>query len=229
MAESSSGEHDPAAIESNEEPPRDGRSPIIKWLGSSEGYSLLIPLALLGLILLSEGIVHARGGGFLPHDTSRVKILRTVGAFALSAPFLGFTGACIYLNWSAYRGRRRATLAELRSATFPQRADLATAALKEATVIVEELKTELEARMALLAEVKRQIEDTEQRAREMERLSLIDEDTTRTLNRYFDEALARRLGDLERGSRRREWLIGTIGALSFGVIAILVVHYLFGF
>lgn len=63
----------------------------------------------------------------------------------------------------------------------------------------------------------------------MEVLSHVDEETTQAINRYFDEALVRRLGDLERGARRREWLLGTIGAVSFGIISILVAHYLFGF
>lgn len=224
-----SDEPDSGEVRSSEAPSNDNESPKTKWLNSSEGYSLLVALTFLGLIFFSEGIVHATGGGFLPHDTFRVKILRTAGAFALSTPFLGFASIGFHLNWANYKNRRRAALAELRSSTFPHRVNVASTALREATLLVEELRAELEARMALLQDVRRQVEDTEQRARDVERLSHVDESTSQALNRYFDEALARRLGDLERESRRRDYLLGTFGALAFGIAAILLSHYLFGF
>lgn len=60
-------------------------------------------------------------------------------------------------------------------------------------------------------------------------MAKVDAKTSRVLNRYFDEALERRLGLLEQSARRREWLIGTIVAVAVGVIAILFAHFVFGF
>jgi hypothetical protein len=63
----------------------------------------------------------------------------------------------------------------------------------------------------------------------MAKLSHVDEETTRVLNKYFDEALKSRLEALERGARGREWLIGTVVAVVAGVVAILVAHFALGF
>jgi len=229
MTESASEGPDSTVMRTSDEPSDGAEASRTRWHDSPEGYLILAGIAVFGLAVLAVGITHALGRDFQPHDTHRVEILRTAGAFALATPLIGFAGAGFYLNWASYRARRRVALAELRSSTFSQRANIATVALHEATLLVEELRAELEARMALLADVKRQVESTEERAREIKNLAQVDEETTRTLNRYFDEALARRLGELERGAKRREWLLGTVGALAFGITAILVAHYLFGF
>ena len=63
----------------------------------------------------------------------------------------------------------------------------------------------------------------------MEKLSSVDDDTTRVLNKYFDEALKHRLANLERSARGREWLIGTVGAVVVGIGAILFSHFVLGF
>jgi transcriptional regulator GlxA family with amidase domain len=125
--------------------------------------------------------------------------------------------------------RREQLIAELRAPFLPARVERVTEALREATTLVEQLKRELDARTALLAEIKDQVAATTERATDLEKLAEVDDDTTRALNRYFDGALKHRLGELEQSARRREWLLGTIGAISFGIIAILLSHYIFGF
>jgi hypothetical protein len=124
---------------------------------------------------------------------------------------------------------RRSGLAWLRTETLPQRTEHAAEMIHEATRLVEELQTELADRTALLEHVRHQAAETTQRITDMEELSQLSEQTKRTLNKYFDELLKKRLETLEYGARRRDWLLGTVGALAFGIIAILLSHYLFGF
>ena len=199
------------------------------WLQSPNAYVVAIVALLIGFLFLWIGVEHAIGRDFLPHDTPKVKLLRTVVAFVLAAPCLVLGGRIFYSTWTDRRKRRQKALAELRSSFLSGRAAQASIALQEAVQLYEELRVELEARTALLEDVKRQVADTSRRAQEIEQLTRVDEETTRILNRYFDEALSRRLRDLEHGSRRREWLLGTFGALACGIIAILVAHYLFGY
>jgi hypothetical protein len=123
----------------------------------------------------------------------------------------------------------RERLARLRAESLPERAKHAARVLQEATTLVEELQAELTARTALLEDVRRQAVETSQRIADMQQLSHVDDETTRILNKYFDEALKHRLDDLEHGSRRREWLIGLPIALTVGIIAILFAHYILGF
>lgn len=217
-----------AAEEDNAQPDRlDNQKSSL--LQSPEAYALLVIFLFIGAVLLWIGVDHAMGKGFQPHDTSKVKLLRTVVAFILAAPFLGFAGIIFYSNWTGRRKRRQEALAQLRSSMLSRRAAQASIALQEAMQLYEELRVELEARTALLEDVQRQVADTSKRAQEIEKLTKVDEETTQILNRYFDEALSRRLRDLEHGSRRREWLLGTFGALACGIVAILAAHYLFGY
>jgi hypothetical protein len=199
------------------------------WQQSSLAYVLVVIALLVGFLSLWVGVEHAIGRDFQPHDTPKVQLLRTVVAFVLAATCLGLGGGIFYSSWTDRRKRRREVLAELRSSLLSGRAAQASIALQEATQLYEELRVELEARTALLEDVKRQVADTSRRAQEIEKLTRVDEETTQILNRYFDEALSRRLRDFERDSRRREWLLGTLGALACGVIAILAAHYLFGY
>ena len=120
--------------------------------------------------------------------------------------------------------RRR--FAELRADRLPERVKCAARALKEVTVLVEDLKTELSARTALLDNLKQQEADTAQRAADMDKF---DEDTKRILNNLVDSALKGRLNEIEQSTRRREWFIGTVIAAAVGVIAILISHIVFGF
>ena len=124
---------------------------------------------------------------------------------------------------------RNAHLAELNADTLPERANRAARTLQDAITLVAELQDELTARAALLEDVKRQVAETTERAADMEKLSHVDEETSRILNKYFDEALKNRLDGLERGARSREWVIGTVVALLVGVGVILISHYTLGF
>jgi hypothetical protein len=229
MNELTSGEPGSSETQDGDTPSDTAEKPTTSWLRSPNAYGLLVIVALMGLVFLWVGIYHAMGRGFHPQDVSRIKILRTTFAFVLAAPFLGVAGTFFYLNLADSRNRRREALAQLHSSMLSTRAIQASIALQEATQLVEELRAELEARTTLLDDVKRQVADASQRAQEIEKLTQVDEETTQILNRYFDEALSKRLSNLEQGSRRREWLLGTFGALASGVIAILVAHYMFGF
>jgi hypothetical protein len=140
-----------------------------------------------------------------------------------------FVGSGLML-WQGRKRTRaeRASLTQLHASLLPERAKRAAESLQEATRLVEELKDELDARTRLLEDVKRQVTETTERAEEMETLGQVDEQTTRILNKYFDEALQTRLHKLERSAQRREWLLATVGAVPVGVLVILVAHYLFG-
>jgi hypothetical protein len=125
--------------------------------------------------------------------------------------------------------QRHAYLAWLRIGSLPERAKHAAEVLREATTLVEELQAELTARTALLEDVRRQVAETTERATDMQQLAKVDDETTRILNRYFDEALKRRLESLEHSARGREWLIGTVVAVPVGILVILLAHFAFGF
>ena len=136
------------------------------------------------------------------------------------------SASCVLFLASRVRPRvHYSVVTELQAGSLSERAKQATSSLQEATTLVHELTQELTARSALLEDVKRQVAEAKQRAEDMDKLAQVDEKTTRILNKYFDEALARRLNDVESGSRRREWLLGTVGAVAFGLIAILVAHF----
>jgi hypothetical protein len=164
----------------------------------------------------------------------------TVGQLAVQfgSKAVGFGAVAVFVAclgggrvWKAGRAlrTRRERLAQLRAVTLPDRARHAAEVLQQATRLVEELQAELTARTALLEDVKRQAEQAAKRAGDMEKLSSVDDETTRILNTYFDEALKHRLEVLERVSRQREWFIGTVVAMAVGVIAILCAHYFLGF
>jgi hypothetical protein len=148
----------------------------------------------------------------------------------ISFSFL-FLGGGIIIRGATRRNARlrRERLAQLRADSLPERASRAAQVLQEAITLVTELQDELNARTALLDDVKRQVAETTERAADIEKLSHVDEETTLILNKYFDEALKGRLETLERSARGREWLIGTVVALIVGVGAILVSHYGLGF
>lgn len=139
-------------------------------------------------------------------------------------------GATAAVRTFRYLGKiDRERLAELRADSLPKRAKRAARALQEATKLVEELQAELTARTALLEDIKGQVANAAERATDMERLSEVDDQTTKILNKYFDEALKRRLEELEQGARKREWFIGTVIAVAVGVTAILFSHFVLGF
>jgi hypothetical protein len=147
--------------------------------------------------------------------------------------FLGVSSGIMAIMGTAERRSelqtRRQELARLRANSLPDRAKHAAQVLQEATTLVEELQAELTARTALLEDVRRQVAETTERAADMARLSAVDEETTRVLNKYFDEALKHRLGELEHSARGREWLIGTVVAVAIGILAILFSHFVLGF
>ena len=124
-------------------------------------------------------------------------------------------------------------ITELRADSLSERAAHATSALQEATRLAHELTDELTARSALLEDVKRQLAEANQHAEEMRKLAQVDDETTDILNRYFDDALKTRLGELEKAARRREWGLAIVGGMIVGLIvgvgSILIAHFLFGF
>jgi predicted nuclease with TOPRIM domain len=148
--------------------------------------------------------------------------------FATGTAYVGIAALNAQTRLEVVRdGRRR--LAELRASSLPERAKHAARALQEAVTLVEDLRSELDARTALLEDIRRQVAEATERASDMEKLSHVDEETTRLLNKYFDEALKSRLAALERGARGREWFIGTVVALVIGVGVILLSNYVLGF
>lgn len=157
-------------------------------------------------------------------STTTILVVSSVDlALCVSTAFLIGVGALQTLVY------RREQLAALRADSLPERAKHAADVLQQASTLVAELQAELTARTALLEDVKRQVAETTQRASDMEKLTSVDDDTTRILNKYFDEALKHRLENLEHGARGREWLIGTVIALVVGIGAILFSHYVLGF
>jgi signal transduction histidine kinase len=197
----------------------------IPSLSTSDILGVIVGLLLSAFVLTGAISTVVNSQTNLSH---RTVVEHAIILFVFAAMLLGGTA---FLCWDARATLRyrRLVLSEFRASLLSVRARRAGQALQEATVLVEELKTELDARTALLEDIRRQVEKTNRRAEDMEQLARVDDETTRILNRYFDEALKSRLGDLEHGAKRREWLLGTIGALLFGIIAILLSHYLFGF
>jgi hypothetical protein len=167
---------------------------------------------------------HAKSPQMPRSDDAPVAIL----GFIIATLFFVATGFFVRYMWRTAK-RRRERLAQLRADALPERAKHAAQVLQEATGLVTELQAELAARTVLLEDVQRQVAEANRRVGDMEKLSRVDSETTTVLNKYFDEALTSRLETLERSARRREWLLGTVGALLFGITAILLSHYLFGF
>jgi hypothetical protein len=131
-----------------------------------------------------------------------------------------------YLTRLAKRRSRRQALVNLKASAFPDRAQRAFAALQEATELVEEIRAELDARMALLQGVRDQLEQTTREVDNMRVLANADPETLRIANQYFDAALENRLGSLEGRARKREIFLATIVGLLVGVVAIAVAHYM---
>ena len=190
-----------------------------------------IAVAALAFIVLALSVAMTRGHIRLVLDgqVDTISSQKFAGIMGLEAIFLLLMAGTLLYRARRQIKDRQEDLARLRADSLPERAKHAASVLQEATTLVEELQAELTARTALLEDVKRQVAETNQRAAEMKKLSHVDEETTRILNKYFDEALKSRLETLEYGARRREWLLGTVGALAFGIIAILFAHFVLGF
>jgi hypothetical protein len=73
------------------------------------------------------------------------------------------------------------------------------------------------------------VEEASRQAEDREKISHVDDETARAFNNLLDQALKRRLDDLERTARQREWLIGTVVAVAVGIVSILVSHFVLGF
>jgi hypothetical protein len=131
--------------------------------------------------------------------------------------------------WVLLRRVQQECLAALRADSLPERAKQATDVLREATTLVKELQDELTARTALLEDVQRQVEEGRLKVDDLEKLSQVDDQTARAVKTLVDETLKRRLDELERTARQREWIIGTVVAVSAGIIAILFSHFVLGF
>jgi hypothetical protein len=187
-----------------------------------------VALASFGLLVLVATLVVAATNSFVPHTTHALKV-GTV-AFGLTIGALGIgVSSWILTNMRRAIRYERQTAKALQASSLPDRARRAGLALQEATTLVEELKKELDARTAILDSIKLQAAETSRRIEDMEKLAKVDSDTARILNNYFDEALTSRLTSLESRSQRRELLLGTIGAIIFGIVAIFLSHYIFGF
>jgi hypothetical protein len=187
-----------------------------------------VGLAVCGLGFLGFAVYALVTLGEHPHAPWIDGVPFAVFSFLLATTCFGAAGS---IGRLAYRTilDHRTRLAQLRAESLPDRAKRAAQVLQEAITLVEELKSELDARTALLASIKRQAAEATERATDMAKLSHVDEETTRVLNKYFDEALKSRLEVLERDARGREWLIGTVVAVVAGIVAILVAHFALGF
>jgi len=127
------------------------------------------------------------------------------------------------------RRREQERLAAIRAGSLPERAKHAAEVLQEATTLVQELQDELTARTELLEDVRRRVEEASRRAEDMQKLSQVEDQTVRAVNNLMDQALKRRLDDLKREARQREWIIGTLVAFVVGIIVILVAHFVLSF
>jgi hypothetical protein len=197
----------------------------------------ILGIALTGFFIAVQ-LIHPNFSQMLPvHPAWLARALRgllsTFGSIIWAAAFVGdFFALKVAASGAGLWGdirHRQARLAQIRADTLPERTKVAARKLREATTVVEELQSELDARIALLEGIRFQVAEATERAADMEKLSYIDDETTRALNKYFDVALKDRLEALEQGARRREWLIGTVVAVAAGIITILVSHFLFGF
>jgi hypothetical protein len=208
--------------ETGEKP--DGSMPQLNWYRIPGVLAVLTPLLLLIGVLpaLAAFRNHAQQA---TSGLSFVTWLWTIGAALPVAAGL----ACGLRASVIFRRMQQDRLAALRAGSLPERAEHAAEVLQEATTLVQDLQAELAARTALLEEVKRRAAETSRRVEDLERLSHVDDETTRAFNNLLDEALKRRLEDLERGARQREWFIGTVVAVVVGVVAILVSHFVLGF
>lgn len=162
-----------------------------------------------------------RQASFNPADAA-------MGCAVLGLIFL--TQTC-YLVWDRQfeAAKRRDLLAQLRTDALPERAQHAARVLNEATTLIEELQSELSTRTALLEYAKRQLDETSQRATDVEKFLQVNEEDVRAVSKIVEDRLEAR----ERVASRREWIIGTVVAapiaIVFGVVAILVGHYVFGY
>jgi hypothetical protein len=152
----------------------------------------------------------------------------TAGLFCAATVFFGLALHAL-LNVRGKLNARRERLAQLASPALPDRAKRAAEALEEATLLFDALRTELDTRAAMLDDAKKQLAETTRRTDDLQRLAREDPEIIRMVDTRWDEALDRRFRVLERGALLRELLLGTVGAVVFGLIAILLSHYFFGF
>lgn len=131
--------------------------------------------------------------------------------------------------WVLLRRVQQERLDALRADSLPERAKHATEVLREAATLVKELQDELTARTGLLEEIQRQVEEGRLKVDDLEKLSQVDDPTARAIRNVVDETFKRRLDELERTARQREWIIGTVVAVMVGMSAILISHFLIGF
>jgi len=214
-----------------------------EWTSRFEGVSeqsalaevrfLLLPLGLLtGLTAIFVTILlflfgfHVIGSSELTH-AQRINVLQKLAI--VNSIVFAMSGLVIWAGWKGVRDHR-AYLAQFRTSELPERAKRAAQALHEAITLVEELRAELDARTALLHDLTRDAEEQRQQAHDIAVLDQMDAETADSVNRLIDRMLQRRLSDLERGTKRREWLLATVVsglvALVMGVLATLLVQHL---
>jgi len=91
--------------------------------------------------------------------------------------------------------------------------------------LIDELQAEVKARMALIENLARQVQDADKRADEALRRAKLSEEDAKAVDAYLNRAVS----EAEARSRRREWGLATFAGLLIGVGAIVIARFLFGF
>lgn len=124
-------------------------------------------------------------------------------------------------------------LQETATPSLTERANLVSEALRNVRQLFADLEAEVQARSAVVERLTGEAYQAEVRAEEAMKRAALNEEQAKAVDAWLDRALQSRLGEMERASRRREWLLGTIVTsiigLAVGVAAILIAHFWLGF
>jgi hypothetical protein len=91
------------------------------------------------------------------------------------------------------------------------RAQEVSDALTKAGALMEELRTEVDARTALIDSLAARTQDAERRSADALLRADLNEEQAKAVDAYLDKALQVQLGAVERKAKRREWGLATLG------------------
>jgi hypothetical protein len=116
--------------------------------------------------------------------------------------------------------------------SLTEQAQMVSEALNNVRQLFEDLEAEVKARSAVVERLTGEAYQAEVRAEEALKRASLNEQEAKAVDAWLDRALQRRLSELERTARRREWLLATIISsiigLAVGVIAIVFAHFFLG-
>lgn len=151
-----------------------------------------------------------------------LQFLRVGAQAAEAAGQYGNLPAAILAEWLQRRYERE-------RAPLVIRAQEVADALEKTSQMLDELQAEVRARTSLIEALVSQTDEAERRSEDAIRRAQLNEEQAKAVDAYLDQALKNRISELEMRARRREWMIGTVVALTMGVVSILFSHYVLHF